>query len=117
MCRPGRTTGSRHHRMGPEKMIATDLLLAAAAFGLVFCSTVVTGLIAMWAIGAATQSREPAFAGFCVAVGWAMGGRGVPRDGTTLQNLAVLLGVIGALLLLWRYRVRPERLGSEADTG
>lgn len=83
--------------------------------GLVFGSTLVIGLVAIWLVGAATASREPAFAGFCMALGWVMGGNWVPRHASTRQEVAVALGAAAALLLVWWLRVRPERQRDGAD--
>jgi hypothetical protein len=89
-------------------MIINALLAVLLGAALIFVSTLVTGLVAGWLIRSATDAREPAFAGFCVALGWVMGGDWVPHHGTAAEQAAVALGAAAALLLLWRLRVRPE---------
>jgi len=61
-----------------------------------------------------TQACEPRFAGFCVALGWVLGGTGRwPDEG--LPAFAALVGTTGALLLVWRYKVKPERAAQTTD--
>lgn len=84
-----------------------ELLGAGLTLVLAAGTTLVIAAIAIVVIGR-TRAREPAFAAFCVAVGWALGGHARwPTEG--LPAIAALAGVVGALLLVWHHQVRPER--------
>lgn len=96
--------------------MAMELLAFFAPLGIGFVRVLLLGLIFIWALRNLSVTREPAFAGFCVALGLAFTmPRGVDLDDYWQSALGWALGTIGGLVLLWRWKVRPERAGQFND--
>lgn len=95
------------------------LLMAVAAFIVMFAGTLLNGWLSTWVIESFTRARDPAFAAYCWTFGAMSAGvrwiEDMPSGWLLVPGLLGIAGIAAGLLLLWKKKVVPERAAASAQ--